>query len=212
MSNIESSPKSSSASLPAIRSMAASDLAEVGVLHGAAFPGFFLSGLGSRPLRELYAAMAEDPTGIAIVAESGGRIIGFAAGTTEPRSYYRRLIVRRWWRFARAILPAVLRRPSLIGRLAWRLRSATSAPVAAGETLLLSLAVSPEQQRKGIGRILLLEFLAAARKRGAKQVSLTTDAAGNERVERFYQSLGFKRRAAYSTPEKRLIHDYVIDI
>ena len=192
--------------------MAPSDLAEVAILHGAAFPGFFLSGLGVRPLHELYAAMAKDPTGIAIVAERDGRIAGFAAGTTAPASYYRRLIFRRWWRFALAMFPAVLRRPSLISRLAWRLRSATSSKVAIGETVLLSLAVSPEAQRHGIGRLLTQEFIDAARRRGAKQVSLTTDATGNERVERFYQSLGFSRRAAYSTPENRLIHDYVIDV
>src|SRR5450432_1648780 len=143
MSNIESSPRSSNASRAAVRSMTAADLRDVARLHAEAFPRFFLSGLGLRTLREMYAGMLADTTGITIVAETGGRVIGFAAGTTDARSYYRRLFVRRWWRFALAMIPALLRHPSLAARLLWRVRSAKTASPRTGEAVLLSLAVAP---------------------------------------------------------------------
>ena len=161
----------------------------------------------------MYAGMLGDRTGITIVAEADGRVIGFAAGTTDSHSYYRRLLIRRWWRFAIVIIPALLRRPSLLKRLAWRVGSATAASTRDGEAVLLSLAVSPSDGRRGVGRLLMRAFLDAARSRnGLRRVSLTTDAADNDRVESFYQSLGFARRASYSTPENRLMHEYVIDL
>jgi GNAT superfamily N-acetyltransferase len=193
--------------------MTAADLRDVARLHAEAFPRFFLSGLGLRTLREMYAGMLADTTGITIVAETGGRVIGFAAGTTDARSYYRRLFVRRWWRFALAMIPALLRHPSLAARLLWRVRSATTASPRTGEAVLLSLAVAPPEAGRGAGRLLVRAFLDAVRSRGGlRRVSLTTDAAENDQVEAFYQSLGFTRNAAYSTPENRLMHEYVIDL
>jgi ribosomal protein S18 acetylase RimI-like enzyme len=157
--------------------------------------------------------MLADRTGITIVAVEDGRVVGFAAGTTDSHSYYRRLLVRRWWRFAIAIVPAILRHPSLLKRLTWRVSSATAGAPRDGEAELLSLAVAPSAGGRGVGRVLVRAFLEAVRSRdGLRRVSLTTDAAGNDRVETFYQSLGFTRRASYSTPENRLMHEYVIDL
>ena len=193
--------------------MTAADLRDVARLHAEAFPRFFLSGLGSRTLREMYAGMLADRTGITIVAETDGRVIGFAAGTTDAHSYYRRLFVRRWWRFAIAMIPALLRHPSLVARLLWRVRAATSGSGRAGEAALLSLAVDPAAGGRGVGRLLVRAFLDAVRSGdGLRRVSLTTDAAENDRVEAFYKSLGFTLHASYSTPENRLMHEYVIDL
>ena len=87
----------------ALRAMNDADVGDVASLHLDAFPNFFLSRLGPRALRELYSGMLADPTGIAIVAQKDQRIVGFTAGTTDSRSFYRRLFLQRWRRFARAI-------------------------------------------------------------------------------------------------------------
>ncbi len=192
--------------------MGGADLDSVASLHLAAFPHFFLTSLGQRALRELYAGMLDDTAGITLIAEADGRMLGFAAGTIDSRWYYRRLLVRRWWRFVRAIALQALRRPSLLFRLGWRVRSATTSAPRPGEAVLLSVAVSPSQQGRGAGRALVAGFIAAAREKNARSVSLTTDAVDNQRVQQFYQSLGFHRRAEYATPEHRLIHEYVIDL
>ena len=75
---------------------------------------------------------------------------------------------------------------------------------------LMSIAVSPEVQGKGIGRALALAFLREAARRGVKEVDLTTDATGNEAVNRFYEGLGFVCEKEYTTPERRLMKEYVI--
>lgn len=195
-----------------IRPLQAADIPLVAVLHTSAFPGFFLTSLGERALRELYSAIISDSRGIAIVAREGSRVVGFAAGAIDGRSSYKRILVRRWWRLAIAVAPVVLRRASLIFRIAWRMRSIPSSPPRSGEALLASVAVSPSDHNRGIGRTLVREFIAIARQKGARSVCLSTDGVENDRVERFYQAMGFRRLGAYTTRENRRIHEYVIDI
>lgn len=60
----------------------------------------------------------------------------------------------------------------------------------AGEAELLLLAVMPDRQRRGIGRLLLDEFLASARSAGASRVHLEVR-EGNPAIE-MYLGAGFK--------------------
>ena len=62
---------------------------------------------------------------------------------------------------------------------------------AADEVELLLIAVRPEHRGKGLGRVLLEEFVIAARKRGAVQVFL--EMRDNNPAERLYRSAGFDR-------------------
>jgi hypothetical protein len=41
-------------------------------------------------------------------------------------------------------------------------------------------------------------------------VCLTTDCSSNERVNRFYQQLGFRLGRTYVTPEGRAMNEYVM--
>ncbi len=69
----------------------------------------------------------------------------------------------------------------------------------AGEAELLTLATDPAQQRQGLGRIALLAFEDAARKRGADTCFLEV-AADNVAATSLYRHAGFEeiaRRAAY---------------
>jgi len=43
-----------------------------------------------------------------------------------------------------------------------------------------------------------------------RTVCLTTDHSNNERVNRFYQRLGFSLGRAYVTPEGRAMNEYVM--
>ncbi len=75
------------------------------------------------------------------------------------------------------------------------------ARVAADEADILTIAVAPEAQRRGLGRVLLLAALDEAARRGAKsmflEVSVTNDAASA-----LYLSCGFtqvgRRRGYYA--------------
>jgi len=61
-----------------------------------------------------------------------------------------------------------------------------------GETELLTLAVTPDQRRKGLGRMILSLALDCARIRGAEQFFLEV-AADNTAAIALYQRAGFTR-------------------
>jgi len=79
-------------------------------VHLQSFRDFFLTFLGRNFLSELYRGILTDPSGIALVAVADERITGFVAGTEAPAGFYKRLLRKRWWRFAWASLPAIIKK------------------------------------------------------------------------------------------------------
>lgn len=196
-------------SAPAIRRMKPEDVATVVDVHLEAFPGFFLTFLGKRFLRQLYFGIVGDPDGIAFVAVVDGRCAGFVAGTAVPARFYARLLRRRFLRFAFAAVGPVLRRPAIIGRLLRAFsKPAEAAPESSGRAELMSLAVSPRFRAHGVGAQLVGAFVEEARRRGSGQVCLTTDASGNDDVNRFYEALGFSVLRRFTTREGREMNEY----
>lgn len=195
-----------------MRKMVVGDMEAVVLIHCTAFRNFFLTFIGPAFLRELYLNILMDESGIALVEEVGGGLLGFVVGSTQPAGLYRRLLRTAWYRFALAGLPAVVRRPRTAIRLVRALRAPDQATSAPGTGTLMSIAVLPEAQGAGVGRQLVMAFLAEARKRGLIAVDLTTDAIDNDRTNRFYLGLGFQLSRTFSTPEGRAMNEYRIDL
>jgi ribosomal protein S18 acetylase RimI-like enzyme len=204
-------PDTSDAIAVMIRSMVETDLDEVVDTHLRAFPGFFLTFLGKDFLSLLYKSMANDGEGVMLVAVSDSHVIGFVAGVTRQEGFYRRLIATRKWAFGRAALIALLRRPLIAPRLLRALSRPTESRVAAAEACLMSIAVRPEEAGKGVGRQLVQAFCENMAQRGASRVCLTTDRDNNERANRFYQAIGFRIHRTITTPEGRVLNEYVTD-
>jgi ribosomal protein S18 acetylase RimI-like enzyme len=179
------------------------DVEEVVGVHLDSFQGFFLSFLGSDFLRLYYRSIL-DFDQIALVATSGGRVLGFVVGIDAEAGFYRRLLTTRAHRFAWASLPALWRKPAIVGRL-FRALLKRSARATDGTSTanLTSLAVLSTAQGSGIGKALVTRFISVARARGFRRVILETDALENEEVIRFYFSLGFSEHHDYLTPEGR---------
>jgi GNAT superfamily N-acetyltransferase len=197
---------------PSIRLMRSSDVEVVVAIHMEAFQGFFLSFLGERFLHELYVGILQDPSGMAFVYEKGGELAGFAAGSDSPSGFYRRLLVKRWWRFGLASVGAVLHQPGIIPRLL-RAFNMPNEPLPTEDCgTLMSVAVTPKFQGQGIGKTLVKAFIQEAGRRGLKSVNLTTDKLNNEKVNTFYLRLGFCCARTYTTPEEREINEYLIDL
>ena len=193
-----------------VRALRPQDVDAVVGLHCRAFPGFFLTVLGPRFLREFYRRFADQPSAIAVVAvdpESGG-LVGFAVGASNPRGFYRQILQGHWWRFALAALPTVIRHPSCAGRVARALQRPGESRASAANAELFSIAVNPLEQGRAVGRALLEQFLAHARDGGCYSVSLTTDADDNAATNAFYARRGFTLRRSYVTPEGRHMHEY----
>ncbi len=190
--------------------MQTSDVNAVVDVHLQAFQGFFLSFLGRAFLRELYLAVAADPSRISYVYEESGRLRGFVVGTDEPPGFYRRLLNQRWWRFGLASVGAVLRRPAIVLRLVRALHMPHQVTLAEKSALLMSIAVAPDMQGRGIGRSLVETFLQEAAHRNLKKVVLTTDRLNNDTGNSFYCGLGFTCARAFVTPEGRAMNEYEI--
>lgn len=172
-----------------------SDVAEVARLHVHAFPGFFLTSLGTPFLEELYGGFLGHPSGIFIVAREAGHIVGFAVGTSKPVEFFPDLRRRRRVAFVIKAIPAIFRNPLPVCRKlfhAVRYRGEAPAPVErASGALLSSLGVAETCRGSGLAGKLVLEFEQKAAQNGAGFVYLTTDAQGNDRVNRFYANNGY---------------------
>ena len=179
-----------------VRAMRRDDLDAVVSIHLAAFPNFFLTFLGPRFLRVFYGAVLRD--GIARVATVDDRVAGFVAGMLDSKSFYR----RRFFKFALAVIPVVLRHPSTLKRVARRGVARAFQPAPGAE--LMSLAVHPREQHHGLGRALVEAFIASA----SEPLWLITDAADNDAVKHFYESLGFSVRREFTNAEGRALVEY----
>ena len=194
-----------------IRRATLSDVQNVTKIHIAAFPGFFLTSLGKGFLRELYSGFLSLPSGIFLVAENQGQLIGFAAGTSDPESYFSELRKRRGVFFLLSAIPAVLRHPLLVmkklyGALFYRGDEPADLKNAA---LLSSIGVLPEAFGAGVGRELLEKFEEIAFSHGAQFVYLTTDETGNDRVNAFYRKCGYREESRFLQQANRPMLRYV---
>ena len=194
-----------------VRPAQSRELPQVVEVHQASFPGFFLTFLGPRFLRLLYDSILTDAEGALLVAVgNAGRVEGFVAGVTRQDGFYLRLVKKRAWAFAAAASGAVLRHPRIGPRL-WRaLRRPDEARQAAAAACLMSIAVRPESAGRGIGRQLVEGFGDEMDRRGVRAFCLTTDRDDNDRVNQFYQRMGFNLAQTFTTPEGRVMNEYVI--
>ena len=186
---------------------------EIVAVHMRAFPEFFLTFLGPRFLREFYNSFTYDPAGIGFVAHDPNtdELLGVIVGPLTPQGYFKRLLKKRWWAFCLASVVAVLKRPSVIKRLFRALFYRGQPPQGPPRSLLSSIAVAPEAQGKGIGQALLAAWTNHIKQCGSPGCYLTTDADGNDSVNRFYLTLGWKLQDTTTTPEGRLMNYYVLD-
>lgn len=192
-----------------IQSMGVLHVEDVVDVHMRAFQGFTLSILGARFLKEFYTGLLDDPTGLAFVFLGNQEMVGFVAGSAHPNGFYRRLLVRRWWRFGFAALPAVLSKPKIFPRVLRAFSMPHELLPHPNCGTLMSIAVNPTLQGNGVGKQLVYAFLEEAEARGLDAVNLKTDAKDNNKVNQFYNKMGFKLHRTYSTSDGRVMNEYV---
>lgn len=185
------------------------DLECIVTIHMESFQNFFLSQLGPRFLRVFYNSILKDPCGIAYMYYDQSEICGFVFGTSEPDGFYRRLLKKKWFRFASASVIPTIRNPAIIPRLLKALTKPYQFQAKPNSSLLMSIAVSKDAQRKGIGKQLVKAFLDESRRRKLSFVTLTTDGTNNDEVNCFYQNIGFNKNREFKTKEGRLMNEYI---
>jgi ribosomal protein S18 acetylase RimI-like enzyme len=194
-----------------VREAQSDDLECLVEVHMSAFPGFFLTRMGPGFLRTYYSLVMQFPYSIILVADDGEQIIGFVCGYASPNEFYASL-KRNWVRFIWPVSMALVRDPRLIYRVAVnRSRVSRASGNAAFEQQTVELAcigVLKGQGGRGVGRLLVSEFIVKAKDLNAKFVDLTTDAAENDAVNEFYVKLGFHLQRSISRGAGRPMHLY----
>jgi GNAT superfamily N-acetyltransferase len=174
------------------------DLDAVVAIHLSSFPGFFLTQLGAGFLGQMYAGFLADRGSIFQVAVVDGQIVGFVTGSADPGGQDWRVALRRAPRLLLHALPAIAAHPVRIPlRLAEKLLGRDRSPERPDGALLRSVAVAPAHRGTPVAAALVVAFERCAREAGARQVFLTTDAEGNERVNRFYLRSGYAVHARF---------------
>lgn len=174
----------------AVRPARRTDVAGIAELHRRSITTGFLSSLGTRFLKQLYAAMIEWPrSAVFVVADGSNAALGFVAGVEQTGAFYRYFLRTRWLRAGLAALPRLLN-PSLLRRAWETLRYGSGEESSAVEAELLSMAVSPRLRGKGWGGRLGAEFLDDLGSRGVESVKVVVG-ADNAGAVAAYESMGF---------------------
>jgi ribosomal protein S18 acetylase RimI-like enzyme len=197
-----------------VRPLTPSDVRDLSAVHVQAFPGFFLTALGPRFLAGYYTRVLRYRNGICLGAYGGEELVGGVAGFVDPPGFYAFLRAGRLG-LGFAALPALARDPrrALQFLANYRKTVSISASGPAHETAeLASIGVLPSAAGRGVGKRLVEEFVAVARDRGAKSVTLTTDREGNDAVNRFYCRLGFQLERIEQTGSGRRLNSYRLTV
>lgn len=194
---------------PRLRPLDVSDLHEVARVHCAAFPTSALTKLGTEAVRRYYLWQLTAPTHetYATGAWLESRLAGFCFGGHQPTMF------SGFWAANRGyLLWRLLTHPHLLGNPMFRERlggavqallrtvrrakasQRTASPAAPAVKLpydILSIAVDPQLQGAGVGKILMVRAEEEARSNGyhAMTLCVRTD---NDQAIRFYERLGWE--------------------
>ncbi len=181
---------------------------EIAELHKKAFPSFFLTQLGTSFLYTLYSGYCEDALSGIILAEDGGKTVGFIAYSEDYPLFYKGLIKKHLLKFAFCSLGAAIRHPSFIKRLFGAFKKSESVVKEEAYVELASIGVDPSVEGKGIGTKLIDYLKEIVDFNRFSYINLETDADDNEAANAFYLKNGFRLERVYFTKEGRKMNEY----
>jgi ribosomal protein S18 acetylase RimI-like enzyme len=185
------------------------DLESINILsliHLSAFKGFFLSELGNDFLFTYYDAIRKNNRGVLLGYFEDNELLGFCAATTFSRGFNSYLVKSELFSFAKIGILLLFTKPKALIRL---LKNFTKSNPSVNDNgmyaELLSIAVSPSVQGKGIGKKLLLSLEEYLREKKISELSLTTDYHDNEKTLSFYYGMGYEIMYDFITyPNRRM--------
>ena len=172
---------------PSYRRAVNGDTHALSELHRQMIGTSFLASLGPGLLQLLYSALIESEEAFVEVAELGGVVVAFIAGTENTSSFYRYFVRHFGVRAAVRVAPYLLR-PSTVRRVWETLRYGSEENRASSE--LLSMAVAPSARRRGVGRRLVEGLLSWASERGIERMIVVVG-EDNEAATSLYNEAGF---------------------
>ncbi len=194
------------------RTLNISDSHKIAEIHIKAFPNFFLSDLGYDFLVLFYKSIIKDQNTIAICLEDSHEIIGFAIGTKNYDSFYKKLLFSNFFSFSLVLFKKFVSKPTLLTRMIISFYSSKKVKnISKYRSCLLSICIDPGYSKKGLGSLLIKNFEFYLFKNDIISYFLTTDANNNDSVNKFYIKNNFNLDYTF-LQGKRLMNVYVKSI
>ena len=177
-----------------IRSMRRKDVVAVAALHHQAMGTSLWARLGPVFLAELYCSMLSHPDFRGFVYEENQQVRGFIAGTSDGPKMFRDLAFKRGHRLITAMLPGLVRKPSLVFRLVhtcgyFQRSNPHDEPEIRAESLFCSFAPELRGRRiSGLTNKVLFDEMAGL---GHRRIKITSE-ADNQGAFRQLTSWGFE--------------------
>lgn len=196
-----------------LRKVKVDDYKKLAKIHQAAFPGFFLTSLGIRFLNTYYLLSLKTEGSVSCcVVDENDDILGFAVGCLQAKGFHKKVFLKSPLAFIGSLMRSFLSNPKIIIRLWKNLEKNASQDDDKKYSELLSIAVSPENKGKGIGKILLSGFESEIKKLKGKKIALTTDFSENESVILFYERSGYSKSFEFVTYPNRLMFKMIKEL
>ncbi len=164
---------------------------QVAALHIQCISTGFISTMGIDFVTILYEAIAQSKSSFGIVAVRNGKVLGFAAFTTNINSLYKSIVWKKGLKFALLLAGRMcsLNRVKRIFETLFYPARIEKMNLPSAE--LLSIAVAVEEQRKGVASQLIKRGFQHYQKNGVEKVTILIGAdnkAGND----LYIKCGFE--------------------
>ncbi len=170
-----------------------------------------LAQLGPRFVTLLHRHMIGSRFAICRVAEKDGEVVGYTAVATDSARFYRDFLLRRGIVAALLLFPGLLRPGRL--RVIWRGLSyfPEQDPDDPPEDFL-SFAVRSDQAGAGIGRALMDDLFAEARRRGVTAFKASSADVNNRVANEYYRRLGGRVVRTVPFYADTRVNVYVFDV
>ncbi len=164
---------------------------QVAALHIQCISTGFISSMGIDFVTSLYDAIVKSKSSLGVVAVRNEKVIGFVAFTTNLNKLYKSIIRRKGLKFALLLAGNVLslRRIKKIFETLFYPARIKKMNLPSAE--LLSIAVAPEERRKGLAGQLIEKGLRLYRKTGVDKVKVLIG-ADNKAGNKLYLKTGFE--------------------
>jgi len=173
------------------KDLQAAHAGQVAALHIQCISTGFISSMGIDFVTSLYDAIVKSKSSLGVVAVKNEKVIGFVAFTTNLNKLYKSIIRRKGLKFALLLAGNVLslrRIKKIFETLSYPARiKKMNLPSAE----LLSIAVAPEERRKGLASQLIEKGLRLYRKTGVDKVKVLIG-ADNKAGNKLYLKSGFE--------------------
>lgn len=190
-----------------IRKATSKDIKGIVDVHCSAFKGFFLTELGCSFLQKYYSSYFKEQTAVLLVVEKDSEVVGFSSATSLSAGFNTRLVKKDFLRYALIGCMIALTKPKALINLSKNWNHRDSSIVDNGDYAeLMSIAVSPNAQGGGMGKLLIQRTEEEVKNLCASRLSLTTDYYNNESTIAFYKRCGYEAMYEFTAYPNRKMY------